>query len=221
MRHLFFIGLVLLAVTSFAQTETDPFDAQFANLYPSGWHMLEDIFIKQPQERIDASWGKKALIVTAALITGGGVMALGKKTVSQFSRPLQRKQNLLAGSIALPAAYVTYAGLRKYLIGQEEKKQLDYVMRNWAKLKDYIPEQLVKGMNELAQAYQTRETNYVQHREEALRLIKNAIYEEFPETYSKRKWSDFFSDRRLHVHLNIQLLEMAERAYQWMRRTLF
>ena len=61
MRLLFLASFMLVSIACFSQSDlanensndSSCFNAHFAQMYESSWHLLEDIFITQPRSRID------------------------------------------------------------------------------------------------------------------------------------------------------------------------
>lgn len=191
--------------------------------------MLEDIFIIQPQEKV-GRLTTKALMALGAGATGGGAYFASTLLLNNYAQPdgntlssyLSRKHtHITVGSGILSGLY-TFLALRAYLLEIEEKKQLVCLMDNWEQAKEFLPSQLVTGLTKLAHQYRQKGPYYVQHADEALRLIKNAIYEHFPRIYTKKKWYDIFSEKRFYVYtyLNLDLLDLAGKAIEFAKRLI-
>ncbi len=239
MRTLFLWGCLLLTLgciyqSSFASESSEEqtcIDAHLAQLYPSDWHMLEDIFITQPEAKVDGL-GRKALMAAIAAAAGTGAYFLSKKGLDAINqqdwfgaRPypyLDRKRHHITIGASITSGALTYLALRSHLLAIEERKQLACLMDNWETAKEFLPKKLTAGLAKLAQQYQQKGPQYSQNSDEALRLIKNAIYAHFPRTYSKKKWYDIFSEKRFYVYtyLNIDLIEMAGKALSFAKNLI-
>ncbi len=239
MRKLFLVSYVMLSIgcfyeTSFASENAEEqicIDSHLAQLYPSDWHMLEDIFITQPEAKVDGL-GKKALMAAIAAVASTGAYFLCKKGLDAINpqdlvaaRPypyLDRKRQHITIGASITTGALMYLALRSHLLAIEERKQLACLMDNWETAKEFLPKKLTAGLAKLAQQYQQKGPQYSQNCDEALRLIKNAIYAHFPRTYSKKKWYDIFSEKRFYVYtyLNIDLIEMAGKALSFAKNLI-
>ena len=231
MHKIFFVFLLLSSsITASRQYyNNDPIlclDANFAQLYQTSWHMLEDIFITQPQITAGSWLGKRGLSLSTGLLTGCCSFLLSKKGIEYLNTPaityphLDRYKNLLTSGTGLASALGAYTLSHAYLIHLEERKQLERILDSWPCVKEFFPKQLHACLDNLALLYHKKEPLYNQNADEALRLIKNAIYEHFPRKYSKKSWTDFFSERSFNIYLNVDVLRVAEKMYQFVRNRI-
>ena len=188
-------------------------------------HFFEDVFITQPRERI-FTLPKQACMALFALSGGTGAFLLTKKGIGFINEGpngapkyqyLDRKQNHIAGLAGLGLAAGAYTMVYGYLLDREERKQLEQYMFNWPGSKEFLPNELHAAFERLAQQYKDKNPQYPENCRKTLRILKNAIYERFPQKYASKKWGDFFNDTRFNVNVHFDLIRAIEKTYNFVR----
>ncbi len=193
-------------------------------LYQSNWHMLEDIFITQPEERITRIIGMGGIIGATSLAAGVGTFFAIYKGIHYLNRRqtrptggvqplvtpypfLDAKKNLIAAGSGIASTILSYTTLKSVFLEREQMKQLERLLRQWSEVKELFPKELHSSLNKLAALDQKNQS--FQQLQETTRLIKSAIHSHFPEKYKASKST--FARSRLNVNLNIDLVRIADK----------
>lgn len=168
-------------------------------LFNTPWQFVEDTFITIPENK---SNGFIALCVRSIVPASIGAFT-AYKTYDATSQNLNNhpwiRKSVTTAAGLIPAA-LSYHGISHLIKRNAEFKSLKKFILNWNTNKSNTPKQLQGVCDELYRLFQSDMEQYNQEAPEALRLIKKAIFEQFPQKYSHKLKAldrDFFDTKNL------------------------
>jgi hypothetical protein len=222
---------VVLSEQTDSSTDTLPcFRGSAYLLYTSNWHMMEDIFITQPQEKVSRWLGMGGFIKAASAGTGIAGYFGSKKFINYLNGGpgqgrvvngrivpaapypfLDTHKTIISVGAGLLSAYIAYRSLRTFFLEREEINQLKRLLRQWPEVSELCPQELHGPLNKLSRLTHSKE--YRDALEEAIRLIKGAIHAHFGEKYASE--NRYFDRTHLNVNLNLDLYKIAKNIYRF------
>lgn len=190
-------------------------------LYQSNWHMMEDIFITQPELKTSKWFGLGGLTGLLAVSGGAGTYFGINKGINYLNeRPqntpvvhpfpypfLESKKNILAAGGAIVTTFLLHNSLKSLFLEIEEMKQLERLLTQWPDVKEQCPKELHASFNKLIGL--KTDTDYPNQLRETVRLAKTLIRAHFPDHYKGNQ--KFFDQSRLNFNLNVDMVRIAEK----------
>ena len=136
----------------------------------SAWLLLEELIITRPKKSITTFFGKKG----ATLLTSGGTGILCYSALKYLTggSSLSKACSLSTGVLS---SLLTYHGIKKYLLQKEEHRQLTKLMKHWTQVKDKLPQEVHRALEELHTTWLSQET-YEEHAEAVLTFLKIELH---------------------------------------------
>ena len=167
--------LVFLLVTTICTAHYDnTCDYSFSSLLSqqeSSWRLLEELIIKQPKKNVNLIVGKKG----AALLTSGGIGILSYTATKSLTGSSSFSKACSLGT-GLATILFTYAGIKKYLLKQEEHRQLTKLMNIWPYAKEKMPQEVQHVLEELHSTWKSNPDNYGEHTKRILEFLKEELH---------------------------------------------
>lgn len=186
------------------------------DLYGSPWEFIEDTFIAKP-ENAQNNLGSKATSFGLAGLGGIGGYFTGKKiykfiTKNEFDfldSDYETERNKVKAKITGATTGILTGILSYQIIKQIQKNNIEYnilkdFVKNWHENKRYTPKELHQSFDQLNNMYNNNNSRFNDHSQDAIRLIKQAVYRKFPNKYVKENNKDksFWDSKHLLGHID-------------------
>ena len=142
------------------------------------WLLLEKLIITRPKNNVTTFFGKKG----ATLLTSGGAGILCYSATKHLAgdSSLSKACSLGAGALS---TLLTYHGIKNYLLQKEEHRQLTKLMKHWSKIKDKLPQEVLKALANLHATWVVSQEAYEEQADAVLTFLKVELHGRYPYKY--------------------------------------